>query len=259
MKGGRVAALAGAASLFLSGVARADCPAAGDSIITDRPTVANSSSVVPAASLQFENGFGASQSRSVTTIDLPETRARLGLVDCTEFLVDLPDYYRTDRRGGVEGASNLGPALKHQFQGMPDGVTLSGAIGVFLNSGDKRIAGRGPAPYLQLPWSTDLGEGWSLNGMLGLTFHPRDPDGNPSNQATLYLDQTIADNADLFVEYANDFQRDAPTLNRLSLGGSYRATPTTQLDLKLGAGLNAASPDWYLLIGYSVRFDQLWR
>lgn len=238
-------------------LARADCPTSEDPIATDRPTAANSSSVVPMGSLQFENGVSVSRGQSVTTYDLPETRARFGLGDCTEFLVDLPDYTHAETRNGVDGATNIGPALKHQFQGLPDGLTLSGTLGTFLNTGDKRIAGRGPAPYAQLPWSYDLGQGWSINGMYSATFHPRDPDTSASLQTSLYLDKTVSEKSDVFLEYIDDYQHGAATLNRVSLGGSYRYTPNQQVDLKIGTGLNGASPDWYALVGYSFRLDKL--
>lgn len=120
---------------------KADCPAPDDPIVTDRPSVANSSATVPEGSLQFENGMSVDRGPAGTIYDLPETRARLGVSACTEFLVDLPDYTRADRKGGVDGATNIGPAAKHEFQGLPDGSTLFGAIGTFLGTGDKAIAG----------------------------------------------------------------------------------------------------------------------
>ncbi len=243
--------------LLIAPLARADCPTPADSIITDRPTAANSSAVVPAGSLQFENGLAFSRGQAVTTYDLPETRARLGLDSCTEFLIDLPDYTHAETRNGLDGATNIGPAVKHQFQGLIDGLTLSGTAGTFLNTGDKRIAGRGPAPYVQLPWSYDLGQGWSVNGMYSATFHPRDPGSGADYQTSLYLDKTVGEKADIFVEYINDLQHGAAALNRVSLGGSYRYAPTRQVDLKIGTGLNGASPDWYVTVGYSVRFDTL--
>lgn len=237
--------------------ARADCPSPDDPIVTDRPSVANSSSAVPEGSLQFENGISFDGEREGTIFDLPETRARLGVTACTEFLVDLPDYTRAERTGGVDGVTNIGPAIKHQFQGLPDGLTLSGTIGTFLGTGDKAIAGRGPAPYAQLPWSYDLGQNWSINGMYSATFHPRDPDTNPSLQTSVYLDRTVSDKSDVFVEYINDYQGGAATLNRFDVGATYRFSPTRQVDLKLGAGVNSASPDWYVTVGYSFRFDRL--
>ena len=236
--------------------AMADCRTASAPIATDRPTVANSSAVVPARSLQLENGFGASVSSGATTWDLPETRARAGLGACTEFLLDLPDYTATGERG-VFGWTSVAPAIKHQFDGLPDGLSLWGATGVAVGTGARKVAGRGPAPYVQLPWSFDLGGGWTMNGMYGATFHPDARGSAPDNQTTIFLDRTVGATADVFVEYVNDYQSGAPTLNRVSLGGSYRYSPTRQIDIKFGAGLNHASPDWYVTVGYSLRLDRL--
>jgi hypothetical protein len=246
-----------AAILTLPIAAFAECPAAIDAIATDRPTISNASSVVPYASLQWENGASAVRGSEITTYDLPETRLRLGIAGCTELLVDLPDYTHATGRGGIDGASNIAPAVKHQFQDLPDGLTLSGTVGIFLNSGDKAIAGPGPAPYAQLPWSVDLGGGWSANGMLSETLHPRGPNGNGASQTSLYLDRTIAENYDLFVEYANDYQRHSAALNRVGIGASCRLAPTRQIDFAIGSGLNRASPDLFVTLGYSLRFDRL--
>ena len=235
----------------------ADCPGFDDPIATDRPSVANSSAVVPVGSLQMENGAAVSRGQGVTTYDLPETRLRLGLIACTEILMDLPDYTHASMGAGMVGATNIAPAIKHQFLDVPDGVTLSGAIGTQINSGDKTLAGRGPAPFVQLPWSYDLGQGWSANGMYGLTVHPRDTGRNPSNQTDVFVDKALTQSADVFVEYTNDYLAGAAVLNRVSLGGSYRYDPTHQIDVKVGAGLNSASPDWYLLVGYSLRLDRV--
>lgn len=245
-------------ALLAAGAARAeDCPTAADPIATDRPTFANSSLVVPRASLQLENGVGASESAGMTIWDLPETRTRLGLGSCSEFLVDLPDYAIADTRPGEHGWTSIAPAIKHEFAGLADGLTLSAAIGAALGTGARQVAGRGPAPYVQLPFSVDLGGGWTANGMYGATFHPGAAVTGPDNLSTVFLDRSITSAADIFVEYANDLEHRAPTLNRVSLGGSYRDAPTRQLDVKLGAGLNRASPDWYFTIGYSLRFDGL--
>ena len=256
----RTGPMAFAASLALlapAAGAQADCPTAADPIATDRPAFANSSSVVPTASLQLENGVGASQSAATTIWDLPETRARFAVAACTEFLVDLPDYTVADTRPGAHGWTSLAPTIKHQFGGLPDGLTLSGAIGAALGTGARQVAGRGPAPYAQLPWTFDLGGGWTANGMYGVTFHPGATVSAPDNLSTVFLDRTLGDSADVFFEYANDLQHGAPTLNRVSVGGSYRYAPTRQIDLKVGTGLNGAAPDWYFTVGYSLRFDQV--
>jgi hypothetical protein len=45
---------------------------------------------------------------------------------------------------------------------------------------------------------------------------------------------------------------------QLNFGGSYRLTQTQQIDFHAGFGLNRNSPDYFVGIGYSMRFDHLW-
>jgi hypothetical protein len=245
------------AAIFLiaaCGAARADCLTPADAISTERPSGPNTSPTVPQGSVQFENGVGVSHAQGAATYDLPETRVRFGAFSCTEFLVDLPDYTHGN---GIAGASDVAPGIMHQFQGLPDGLGLFAAVGVALPTGDKRISGRGPAPYLQLPASYDLGGGFTLNGMYSVTFHPRDPGNEPLSQTSFYLDRTLSDSSDMFVEYVNSYQPGAPTQNSVDFGGSWRYAALRQIDFKLGFGVDRAAPDWYFTIGYSFRFDHI--
>lgn len=238
----------------LPGAVLAECLTAEDGIATDRPTGPNSSPTVPAGSLQFENGAGAVHVQGATTYDLPETRARFGLASCTEFLVDLPDYTHGN---GIAGTSDLSPAIKHQFQNLPDGLTLWTTVGMALPTGDKRISGRGVAPYVQLPASYDLGSGFTLNGMYSVTFHPSDQGNEPLSQTSVYLDRTLTEQSDFFVEYVNAYQPGTATQNSVDFGGAWRYATLRQIDMKMGFGVNRAAPDWYVSIGYSFRFDHI--
>jgi hypothetical protein len=243
-----------AAAVFCALPAAADCPIAEDGIATDRPTSPNSSPAVPPGSVQFENGFGAVHAQGDTVNDLPETRARFGLFSCTEFLVDLPNYTHGH---GLNGATDLSPAIKHQFDGLADGLTLWTTVGVGFPTGDKAISGRGLAPYIQVPVTYDFGNGSTLNGMYSVTLHPRDGGDEPINQSSVYYDRAVTENADLFVEYVNTYQTGDATQNSVDFGASYRYTPLRQIDFKIGTGLNRASPNWYFTIGYSFRFDHI--
>jgi hypothetical protein len=243
-----------AAALFCALPAAGACLTAEDGIATDRSTGPNSSPTVPAGSVQFENGVGAVHAQDATTDDLPETRVRVGVFACTEFLVDLPDY--THRRS-FSAATDLSPAVKHQFQDLPDGLTLWTTVGVALPSGDSRLSGHGPAPYIQLPASYDLGGGLTLNGMYSVTFHPRGSGTESLNQTSVYLDRALTDQSDFFVEYVNAYQPGTATQNSVDFGGTWRYAALRQLDFKLGFGVNRAAPDWYFTVGYSCRFDQL--
>src|ERR1700742_4653275 len=100
--------------------ARADsCPTAKDPIATDRPDVTNSSLVVPFGSLQSENGINLSERDGGRAIDGTNTRWRLGVAPCLEFLVDVPSYTGNIHGPGSSGFSDVAPAVKWQVSPIP--------------------------------------------------------------------------------------------------------------------------------------------
>src|SRR5580692_6015151 len=69
------------------------CPTDADEIATDRPDVTNSSLVVPFGSFQAENGGDWTVRHGSSALDGTNTRLRLGFAHCTEFLIDVPNYF----------------------------------------------------------------------------------------------------------------------------------------------------------------------
>ena len=243
--------------VLLPAVGWADCATIAEPIDTDRPDSPDDSPTVPPGSLQFENGVGVSRSGGVSTIDLPETRIRLGLTSCTELLIDLPNYNHTLGHG-PHGFGDIAPGFKHQFDGLlPDPFQLWLAGGVALPTGDPKIAGRGAQPYIQVPASVDLTEKLTLAAQYLVTFHPGDVETAPEHQASLDLELDLTDNLGLFTEYTGTYRHGAPPANTADLGFTYRLAPLRQVDFLIGKGLNSAAPDWYVSIGYSFRFDGL--
>src|ERR1700682_2988634 len=141
------------------------CPTTKDEISTDRPDVTNSSLVVPAGSLQIENGVNFSARDGSRFVDGTNTRLRAGIANCLEVLVDVPTYFANVRGPEGSGFSDVAPALKWQISPVPGKIDLSAVFGVALPTGLAGIAGRGAQPYLQFPWSWELRSGWGLSGM----------------------------------------------------------------------------------------------
>jgi hypothetical protein len=73
--------------------------AASTPIATDRPSVTDSSIVVPAGSIQAENGFLDNRTQELRTLDGPETLVRFGLLSKTELRFYVPDYYYNENTG----------------------------------------------------------------------------------------------------------------------------------------------------------------
>ena len=233
------------------------CPTAKDEIATDRPDVTNSSLVVPVGSLQSENGVNFSARDGGRTIDGTNTRWRLGVAPCLEVLLDLPTYFANVREPGSSGFSDVAPAIKWQVSPIPGKVDLSLVFGVALPTGAVEIAGRGAQPYLQMPWSWELHDGWGLSGMLTEFFRPSELTTRRITQATFVIEKKVTERASLFVEYVGDYPENAGPSQLLNSGGLYRLSPTQQVDFHVAFGLNHNAPSTIVGVGYSFRFDGL--
>jgi hypothetical protein len=241
-----------------TGGVRADgCPTAADEIATDRPDVTNSSLVVPPGSLQSENGVNLSSRNGNQTIDGTNTRWRLGIASCLELLVDLPTYSTPVRGSGSSGFSDVSPAIKWQISPVPGKVDSSLVFGVGLPTGTVDIAGRGPQPYLQMPWSWELRSGWAVSGMLTEFFRPSDVVAPRITETTFAIEKHVTDEVSLFLEYVGDYPESASSSQLLNSGGLYRLSPTQQIDFHIAFGLNHNAPSYIIGVGYSLRFDGL--
>jgi hypothetical protein len=238
--------------------ARADaCPTAKDDIATDRPDVTNSSLVVPVGSLQSENGVNFSARDGGRTIDGTNTRWRLGVAPCLELLLDVPTYFANIRGPGSSGFSDVAPAIKWQVSPLPGTIDLSVVFGAALPTGAVDIAGRGAQPYLQMPWSWELRDGWGLSGMLTEFFRPAELTAKRVTEATFVIERKVTERASLFVEYVGDYPENAGPSQLLNSGGLYRLSPTQQIDFHVAFGLNHNAPSYIAGVGYSFRFDGL--
>ena len=238
--------------------ARAEgCPTARDEIATDRPDVTNSSLVVPTGSLQSENGINFSARDGGRAIDGTNSRWRLGIAPCLEVLVDLPTYFANVKAPGISGFSDVAPAIKWQVSPIPGKVDLSLVFGMALPTGAVDIAGRGAQPYLQMPWSWELPDGWGLSGMLTEFFRPAELTIKRVTETTFVIEKKITEKAGLFVEYVGDYPINAGPSQLFNSGGVYRLSPTQQVDFHVAFGLNHNAPSYIVGVGYSFRFDGL--
>jgi hypothetical protein len=232
------------------------CPQPDDPIVTDRPDVTNSSLVVPRDSLQVENGVNGVARSGATRLDATNSRLRLGVADCLELLLDLPNYVGA-LHGGGSGFGDLAPALKRQLGPLAGGIELSATVGLGLPTGATRVAGRGYQPYLQFPWSRELVDGWAVSGMVTGFWAPDEARRDFTLESNLVISRELARDTELFVEFVGDYPRAGRPIQEINAGGAWRLSPTRQLDFHAGFGLDRDAPRWFLGVGYSFRFDRL--
>jgi hypothetical protein len=241
---------------FAASAAAAErCPQKDSPIDTDRPDVTNSSVVVPQGSFQIENGINLSQRDGDHVFDGTDSRLRWGIAPCLEILVDVPTYIAALRAPLNTGFTDVVPAIKWQISPLPGKIDLSTTLGAGLPTGTKSIAGPGVQPYVQFPWSWQLGSSWSVNGMLTNFFTPAYPTNKVSTETTLVLEREFVERAFLFIEYVGDYHVHGGPSYLFNSGGGYRITPTQQIDFHIGIGLNDNAPAYIFGMGYSFRLD----
>ena len=233
------------------------CPTPADAIATDRPDVTNSSLVVPLGSLQAENGVDWTVRHGSNALDGTNTRLRLGVAHCTEFLIDVPNYFGSLNGARPSGVSDIVVSFKRQLPA-PLGFQISATAGAGFPSGSKKVSGLGYQPYVQFPWSHSIAEGWGVEGMFTLIWFPSESTRNPTFEPTFSFEREFGPSADLFVEYVGDYDHQRPG-QLIDGGGAWRFTKTQQLDFHVGVGLNSSTVDHYFGIGYSLRLDGLFR
>ncbi|MGY8709694.1 transporter [Bradyrhizobium sp. 18BD] len=244
-----------AAALFAGRAHAGECPTPQSEIATDRPDVTNSSLVVPTGSIQSENGFNTSGQSAGKGFDGSNSRIRFGVAPCLEVLVDVPSYVGRLTGTVDTGFTNVTPGVKWQVSGLPEPANLSLAFGIGLPTGTPAVTGAGFQPYLQVPWSYELGNGWGISGMFTSFFRPSDFGNRQTSEATFVIERKVTEKLALFAEYGGDYPSRGAGTALINIGGGYLLSRTEQLDVHLAFGLNRNSPDYIIGVGYSYRWD----
>jgi outer membrane putative beta-barrel porin/alpha-amylase len=222
-------------------------------ISTDRPSVANSSVVVPKGTFQAENGLLITDTQGQYIVDLPETALRFGLLNKTELRFSAPDYFCALSTGNTapSGLGDIAIGVKQQLGPTRGNFNLSVIIFLSLPSGAKAVSSHGYDPGLQLPWSRSLSESWTTSGQVAFYWPTQAGKHNFTNEATFVLDRQLTKPWDAFVEYAGDFPQRGGLRQLLHFGSAYKLAPRHQIDFQIAAGLSRAAPDLFVGIGYS--------
>jgi hypothetical protein len=226
-------------------------------IATDRPQVTSSSVVVPCGSLQFENGFQLTGNEGQHTYDLPETSVRFGILAKTELRLGVPDYFYNDAvsSGSTKGLGDLTIGFKTQLGPTRGGFDVSVVPTLSLPAGANRISSHGYDPSVQLPWSHAIGKNWAAAGMFSLLWPTETGRRNLTGQASFYLDRQLLAPLDAYCEYSGAVPQRGGPQHSIDFGVAYKPSPHQQLDFHSGFGLSAATSDYTVGFGYSVRFQ----
>ena len=230
------------AGFHLTGMAQTT----GDNgIVTDRPDITESAIVIPAASLQAENGATWTGGSHATGLNICQSLLRLGVGQGAELRLALPSRF--------EGIS-LG--LKRQL-GPVRGFDVSLIAAVSLPVGSTGQTSHRVDPFLKIPWSREVGHGWSIGGMQSVFWLTEDGRRNLTLEPTFVLERELSRTAYVFAEYGADYPQRGGSRQTAHFGSAYRIGSKNQIDFHFGLGLSPATPNRFFAVGYSFRIDRL--
>lgn len=226
-------------------------------ISTDRPSIANSSSVVPKGVFQLENGFLITNAQRQYLLDLPETALRFGLLDKTELRLSVPNYFHsvTTNSGTISGFGDIALGVKLQISPLPENFNLSVIVFLSLPTGANALSSHGYDAGLQLPWSRQLSQNWTASGQVAFYWPTVGGKHDFTGETTFVFDRQLTKTWDAFVEYAGDFPQNGGSRQILHFGSAYKLSTRQQIDFQIAAGLSHAAPDKFFGVGYSFFFQ----
>jgi Putative MetA-pathway of phenol degradation len=230
-------------------------------IVTSRPSVTDAATTVPLGSLQVESGtthtWLAGNQRTWT---LPETSARLGVGKNTELRFSAP--LLTSRRDeGLDVSSqqfgDLAVGFAQHWK-TPGNVDVALIPMLSIPSGANSFSSQGLDPDIRLTAAKAVSSKLILSSQLGArinTHASAAADVLITPTAIAYYQVTPA--LCSFWEVAAFIPPQGRTQLLAQTGLLYVIKKRHQLDIRLGVGLNEASPNVLLGFGYAFRVDNL--
>lgn len=237
-----------------------------DPLDTDRPDFTEGTSTVPQGHVQLEGGYTFTRFGEEDSSSLGELLLRIGTSDRIETRLGIGSYTRIDT--GVSGASTLSgyedPSIGVKIRLTPEDTNLLPpgrpqmaillATSVPVGSDDLTSDEWQPEGKLALGW--DFTDRFSLGSTL-IYGYPSDGDERFSQfAASLSAAYSLTDRLGAYLEgYGfNKESRDGSSTTYLNTGLSFGISNDLQVDIRVGAGLDDPSPNWFAGIGGAVRF-----
>ena len=220
----------------------------------DRPDFTESATITTAGRIQFEGGWTAQGDDRVSAHVLGGV-VRAGVAERWEGWVEVTWFAMDDERGDEvsgRGDANVGAKVLVREGSPPRGLAAAVLVASSVPIGDDGIGERGWQPEARLLLGWELSPVWSLgvNGGGGFPLVGGERFGQAVASASLAraLSPAVAALLEAYVVSPADPEGREAAYAHGGLGFSLGDDST--LDLRLGAGLTAASSDW--LVGLEL-------
>jgi hypothetical protein len=239
-----------------------------EEMVTDRPDMTESTSIVPAGWLQVETGgLLLRETDSSTLLGGPGTLARIGLAPRVEARLGwLGILHRDDDRppdpgcpdcgdvtGAADGVAGIKVRLFERAGARPDLALLPGLT---LPIGEEPFTTGRADPGFKVLLGNDITESLDWAANVGAAWLTDETGHERRGRAawSLSLGLSLGSALGAFFEYFGEDPEDGPAAHALDSGLTLGLGPNAQIDGSGGVGLSEDSPDWFVGAGLALRF-----
>lgn len=233
---------------------------APEPVSTERPTVGPSADLIPAGSMQIENGANLTAQKSQYVADLPETLLRIWVSKRWEVRMLASNLiYQSSHSIGTPRLASQDSALstKVLVSGPNRLLPKSAILNLSMPTGGKGITSGSYDPTVAMIWTQSNRHGYFLNEVAQATlttyYGARRPIWAPSVAGGRSLTARLTG----FAEYAPTPLPDHTVPYAVDGGLAYGAGKLQQFDFRTGYTKDADGLHALISLGYSIRRDRL--
>lgn len=233
-----------------------------DTIATDRPDFTESSDTVPFKSTQIEVGYTAAHNGSSTLHTLGEVLLRVGLTPKAELRVYMNSLAILNTPGGnTRGFQDFAIGAKWKLNEATKGYGLrrpqtSLITAVYFPSGSSSFREHNAQASVKLCLGWDLAPKWTMGANMNYANVSLAGDRFDQFSASFTLgyawNKRISTFYEIYGFVPGGFQAGNNTY--VDTGVAYLLNKTTQLDARVGFGLNGVDSDYFIGFGVSKRW-----
>lgn len=228
-------------------------------LVTDRPDFTESASVPGGGRVQVEGGWTVEETGDASEHSLGELLVRIGIGDRFEARIEPGSWVSADDGAAdVSGLDDAGLGFKfllveEQSPGVPATALL---VSTSVPTGDDEIGSSAWQPEARLALGWTLSEAWSLGANAG--WGRPDAGGERFDQAlgSVALGRSLSERLGAFLELYGfaPVEPEGDDAAVIDGGLTLALGPDAQLDVRAGAGLTDAAPDWLFGLGFAHRW-----
>lgn len=232
-----------------------------DPMVTDRPSQAESASIIPTRGFQIESGFAFHKvSSDIDFVTFNGTLLRYGLVENIELRLGLQYlgfYYSMDELDIDEtgfGPLTLGAKflLLEESEGNHPQLALLTTFSV-PKSGASAFEHENLGADIRLNADYSINDAMALGANLGVIWSGMDAQDYAIWMYAAVIGLTLSDQIGAYAELYGFLPGEGKNDHRWDGGLTYAVTEDLQLDFSTGVGLSKVSPDFFISLGLSIR------